>query len=89
MCYSRKRICAAVCIVDDERTVRSGREHADAPAILEALEYNALHGFTRILVDLGDGNVLLHHIGNSEESRILAVVFDGEYRFIQAHTAGL
>ena len=47
------------------------------------MENNTLQRFTGILVNLGDGNVLLHHIGNSEESRVLGIVFDGEYLFIQ------
>ena len=47
------------------------------------MENNTLQRFTGILVNLGDGNVLFHHIGNGEKGRILAVVFDGEYLFIQ------
>ena len=76
-------ISAAVCVGNREFTVCTGGKVADALAVLKALKNNALQRFTSILVNLGDGNVLLHHIGNSEESRILAVVFDGEYLFIQ------
>ena len=78
-----KGISAAVSIRNGKLAVCAGRKVADALAVLEALENNTLQRFTGILVNLGDGNVLLHHIGNSEESRILAVVFDGEYLFIQ------
>ena len=76
-------ISAAVCVGDRELAVRAGRKVADALAVLKALENNALQRFTSILVNLGDGNVLLHHIGNSEESRVLGIVFDGEYLFVQ------
>ena len=78
-----KGISAAVSIRNGKLAVCAGRKVADALAVLKALENNALQRFTGILVNLGDGNILLHHIGNSEESRILAVVFDGEYLFIQ------
>ena len=76
-------ISAAVCVGDRELAVRAGGKVADALAVLEALENNTLQRFTSILVDLGDGNVLLHHIGNSEESRVLGIVFDGEHLFIK------
>ena len=47
------------------------------------MENNTLQRFTGILVNLGDGNILLHYIGNSEERRVLGIVFDGEYLCIQ------
>ena len=78
-----KGISAAVSIRNGKLAVCAGRKVADALAVLEALENNTLQRFTGILVDLGDGNVLLHHIGNSEESRVLGIVFDGEYLFVQ------
>lgn len=76
-------ISAAVSIRNGELAVRTGRKIADALAVLKALENNALQRLAGILVDFGDGNVLLHHIGNSEESRVLGIVFDGEYLFVQ------
>ncbi|SCJ52395.1 Uncharacterised protein [uncultured Butyricicoccus sp.] len=78
-----KLICAGVCIVNGERAVRSGREHADAPAILEALKYNALHGLSRIKVDLLYDNILFAGIGDGEESGVFTVVLDGKRRFIE------
>ena len=78
-----KGISAAVSIRNGKLAVCAGRKVADALAVLKALENNALQRFTSILVNLGDGNVLLHHIGNSEESRVLGIVFDGEYLFVQ------
>ena len=76
-------ISAAVSIRNGKLAVRAGGKVANALTVLEALENNTLQRFTGILVNLGDGNVLLHHIGNSEESRVLGIVFDGEYLFIQ------
>ena len=76
-------VSAAVSIRNGKLAVRAGGKVADALAVLEALENNTLQRFTGILVNLGDGNVLLHHIGNSEERRVLGIVFDGEYLFIQ------
>ena len=76
-------ISAAVRVGDRELAIRAGRKVADALAVLETLENNTLQRFTGILVNLGDGNVLFHHIGNGEKGRILAVVFDGEYLFVQ------
>ena len=78
-----KGISAAVSIRNGKLAVRAGGKVADALAVLKALENNALQRLAGILVDLGDGNVLLHHIGNSEESRVLAVVFDSEHLFIE------
>ena len=78
-----KGISAAVSIRNGELAVRTGRKIADALTVLEALENNTLQRFTGILVDLGDGNVLLHHIGNSEESRVLAVILDRKDLFIK------
>ena len=76
-------VSAAVSIRNGKLAVRAGGKVANALTVLEALENNTLQRFTGILVNLGDGNVLLHHIGNSEESRVLGIVFDGEYLFIQ------
>ena len=78
-----KGISAAVSIRNGKLAVCAGRKVADALAVLETLENNTLQRFTGILVNLGDGNVLFHHIGNGEKGRILAVVFDGEYLFVQ------
>ena len=80
-------VSAAVCVGNRKLAVRTGRKIADALAVLKALENNALQRLAGILVDLGDGNVLLHHIGNSEESRVLGIVFDGEHLFVQ-HISG-
>ena len=76
-------ISAAVSIRNGELAVRAGGKVADALAVLKALENNALQRLAGILVDLGDGNILLHYIGNSEKGRILGIIFDGEYLFIQ------
>ena len=78
-----KGISAAVSIRNGKFAVRAGRKVADALTVLKALENNALQRLAGILVDLGDGNILLHYIGDGKESRILGIIFDGEYLFIQ------
>ena len=76
-------VCAAVSVGDREFTVCAGGKVANALAVLEALEYNALQRLAGILVNLSDGNILLHHIRNSEERRVLGIVLNGEYLFVQ------
>ena len=76
-------VCAAVCVGDRELAIRAGGKVADALAVLKALENNALQRFTGILVNLGDGNVLFHDVGDHEKCGIFAVVFDGEHLFIE------
>ena len=47
------------------------------------MENNTLQRFTSILVNFSDRNVLFHDVGDHEKCGIFAVVFDGEYLFIQ------
>ena len=76
-------VSAAVCVGNRKLAVRAGRKVADALAVLKALENNALQRFTSILVNFSDRNVLFHDVGDHEKCGIFAVVFDGEYLFIQ------
>ena len=78
-----KFVGAGVCIVDGERAVRSGREHADALAVLEALKHNALHRPAGVKVYFLDGNVLFAGVRDGEERGVLAVVLNGERLFIE------
>ena len=78
-----KGISAAVSIRNGKLAVCAGRKVADALTVLEALENNTLQRFTSILVNFSDRNVLFHDVGDHEKCGIFAVVFDGEYLFIQ------
>ena len=76
-------ISAAVSVGDRELAVRAGGKVANALTVLEALENNTLQRFTSILVNFSDRNVLFHDVGDHEKCGIFAVVFDGEYLFVQ------
>ena len=76
-------VCAAVRVGDRELAIRAGGKVANALTVLEALENNTLQRFTSILVNFSDRNVLFHDVGDHEKCGIFAVVFDGEYLFIQ------
>ena len=78
-----KGISAAVSIRNGKLAVRAGGKVANALTVLEALENNTLQRFTSILVNFSDRNVLFHDVGDHEKCGIFAVVFDGEYLFIQ------
>lgn len=61
-------VSAAVGVGDRELAVRAGGKVADALAVLKALENNALQRLAGILVDLGDGNILLITLGMVKKS---------------------